>query len=195
MASMPKFVSHFAILSSFLCICGLCQLKHAYCCSNQVSTYFQQSKNLEPSCNQFFGNAHCIEKIPALWAGTSPLRRCAPAHQAGISPVNRLTCSPSWYQPDVVSQTCQNNFFGFFSTQNPKLLPEKLKYPHFSLQIWILRQNSPLVTSHRISINTLTDQELRINQHTQSPTASYKYQITQLTNTQIQHQKHILQTK
>jgi hypothetical protein len=99
MATMPKCVSHFSMLSSFLCICGPCQLKHAYCCSNQVSTYFQQSKNLEPSCNQFFGNAHCIEKIPALWAGTSPLRRCAPAHQACISPVNRLTCSPSWYQP------------------------------------------------------------------------------------------------
>jgi hypothetical protein len=57
---------------------------------------------------------------------------------------------------DVVSQTCQNKFFGFFSTQNPKLLPEKLNYPYFSLQIWILRQNSPLVTPHRISI-TLTD--------------------------------------
>jgi hypothetical protein len=99
METMPKCASHFAMLSSFLCIYGLCQLKHAYCCSNQASTCFQQSNNLEPSCDQFFGNAHRIEKIPALWAGTSPLRRCAPAHQAGTIPESRLTCSPSWYQP------------------------------------------------------------------------------------------------
>jgi hypothetical protein len=66
----------------------------------------QPGFHLLPTKQQFgtlmqsiFGNAHRIEKIPALWAGTSPLRRCAPAHRAGTRPASRLTCSPSWYQP------------------------------------------------------------------------------------------------